>query len=484
MSGSLEHVRGQVQGQVSAERAGASQRGVGRGVIAAALTALALFSAACAPQTVAERPTAAQSRVAPGPDLQREPPRPVPPPPTVSPLPPAPPVVEAPPVLRRPAAMPEGGVRVGLLLPLTGSAAELGRQMLSAAEMALFDFGTEHLVLVPRDTEVAGAAAAARSALEEGAQILLGPIFAQAVQQAAPVARAAGVPLIAFSSDRTVAAPGAWVLGLPPGDAIDRAVQQARRDNRERFAALVPQSPLGEQVADALRQSVERHGGRVVRIDSYPAATNDFTQVVRSIANFDSRRSGVGSQLRALEGRTDEAARRERRRIQGQAAVGDPGYDTLVLAESGARLRLLAPMLAFFDIDQPTVRVLGLPLWEDPGLGREPALVGSWFAAPDPAGRQDFERRFREVSGAAPLRIATLAYDATGLAAVLARQPGGPDFSLETLTQPDGFLGVDGLFRLLPSGHVERGLAVLQIERTGLRILDPAPQRFLPPQTN
>ena len=467
------------------ERSGQQSRCPAR-VWLGAIGALAIGAlAACAPQTVAEAPRGPQPRVEPGPDLTRTPPRPQPAPPIGS-LPPLPTPPPTPPVAVTPPqrAAEASGVRIGLLLPLSGANAGLGRQLLAAAEMALFDFGDDSLVLVPRDTEQAGPAAAADGALQAGAQILLGPIFAPAVQQAAPIARAAGVPLIAFSSDRSVAGPGVWTLGLPPGDAVARAVQHARADRRERFAALVPQNALGEQVAAGLRQAVQAYGGSVVRIETYAPETTEFTQTVRGIANFEARRAGVAQGLRALEGRTDEAARRERRRLQGQAAVGDPGYDVLVLAESGARLRLLAPMLAFFDIDQPTVRVIGLPLWEDPTLGREPALVGSWFASPDPAGRQDFERRAEQLTGQPPARIATLAYDAVGLAAVLARQPGGADFSVATLTQSDGFLGVDGLFRLLPSGLVERGLAVFQIERTGLRPVDPAPQRFLPPTTN
>ncbi len=449
-----------------------------------AIGALAIGAlAACAPQTVADAPRGPQPRVEPGPDLTRTPPRPQPAPPmgSLPPQPVPPPQVAVTPPQRLVEA---SGVRIGLLLPLSGSNAALGQQLLAAAEMALFDFGDESVVLVPRDTEQGGPAAAAESAVQAGVQILLGPIFAQAVQQAAPIARAAGIPVIAFSSDRSVASPGVWTLGLPPGDAVVRAVQHARADRRERFAALVPQNALGDQVVAGLRRAVQAYGGTIVRVDTYAPETNEFTQTVRGIANFEARRSGVAQGLRALEGRTDEAARRERRRLQGQAAVGDPGYDVLVLAESGPRLRLLAPMLAFFDIDQPTVRVIGLPLWEDPTLGREPALVGSWFAGPDPAGRQDFERRAQQLTGQPPARIATLAYDAVGLAAVLARQPGGPDFSMATLTQSDGFLGVDGLFRLLPSGLVERGLAVFQIERTGLRPVDPAPQRFLPPATN
>ena len=150
------------------------------------------------------------------------------------------------------------------------------------------------------------------------------------------------------------------------------------------------------------------------------------------------------------------------------------------MGESGARLRSIAPQLPYYDLDTDRIRVIGSATWEDASLGREPALANAWFAAPDPAARVEFEKNFTSIYGRAPPRVATLAYDATGLAAVLARSIEGGDFSLATLTQPSGFAGADGLFRLRGDGSVERGLAVLQIQPrgAGIKVISPAPASF------
>ena len=123
------------------------------------------------------------------------------------------------------------------------------------------------------------------------------------------------------------------------------------------------------------------------------------------------------------------------------------------------------------------MRYLGTALWNDPRLGTEPTLVGGWFAAPTPRLWDNFKARYQQSFGSAPPRIASLAYDATALAAVLAQQPGG-GFRQETLAQRGGFVGIDGIFRFLPSGEVERGLAVMELQRGEVRVIDPAPQSF------
>jgi hypothetical protein len=169
------------------------------------------------------------------------------------------------------------------------------------------------------------------------------------------------------------------------------------------------------------------------------------------------------------------------RRLAGEAATGEPDFDAVLLPEGGAKLKAVASLLPYFDIDPAKVRILGTGLWDEPGLGSEPALVGAWFAAPAPAGRADFEKRFQAAYKQAPPRLASLGYDATALAAILAQRPRGTGFTAAALTDPSGFVGVDGIFRFRSDGRADRGLAVLQIERSGRTVVSPAPETFEQP---
>ena len=347
----------------------------------------------------------------------------------------------------------EEPVRVALLLPLSGGNAGIGRDLLDAAQVALFDAASARLELAPRDTAGTpeGARAAAESALQSGAQIILGPLFGTSVRAAAGAARARGVPIVAFSTDRAVAGDGVYLLGIMPHQQVDRAIAFAARRGLGRYAALVPADAYGDTVLDALERASGRHGGAVVRIERYAPQGGEWREPVLRLAAFG-RRSGD--------------------------MPGAPAFDAVFIPQGGPALRRIAPLLAYHDIDPGEVRFIGTSLWEAPDLGREPSLVGGWFAAPSPAESAAFLARFAEIYGRRPPRIVTLAYDAVALAAALAGAPGGPDFSPAALAHRSGFAGVDGVFRFRPDGIAERGLAVVEVEADGLRVVGPAPRTF------
>ena len=422
---------------------------------------------ACAPETVPKPPPEAK---VPAPAES------TPPPPSAS--------VESQPVEAiGPAPAVAAGVlpRVGLLLPLSGVNAGLGRDMMDAAQLALFELGDERLILLPRDTgdSPEGAAEAARSALESGVRLILGPLRASAVQAVAPVAAAAGVGVVAFSNDRSVASPGVFVMGFLPAAQVHRVVAFARERGLERFAALVPRTPYGEAVLAALGEAAALNRATVGPIELYDPADN-ARESIKRLAGYDARRAELLRQRQALEGRTDPAASEELKRLESLDTVGELEYQALFWPEGGAQLPAVAPLLLYYDLDTAKVRLIGTGQWDDPATRREPALVGAWFATAPDATRLDFEERYRTLYGRKPARLATLAYDGVALAAALARLEPGPDFSVERLIRENGFSGLDGIFRFRRDGLVERGLAVLEVQPDGFRVLSPAPTTFLP----
>ncbi len=389
---------------------------------------------------------------------------------------PAAPAVPAPPPAQ------DTSVRVALLLPLSGPNAPIGTAMLNAVQLALFDWADERFELLPYDTGTTpeGAIEAAQFAIGDGARLILGPLLASGVRVVAPSARAAGVPVVAFSSDRTVASGGVFTMGFLPSAEVRRVVGYARSRGLTRFAALAPDNEYGATVVAALREAAAAGGGTVTRVQFYDPSAVDFSSVVRHLADYDSRRHALAAQTKALEGRDDELSKRALARLEKLHTLGELPFDALLLPDGGKRLQSIAALLPFYDIDPNKVRVLGTGQWDEPGLGAEPALVGGWFAAPAPETRAVFESRFQQVYGVKPPRLATLAYDAGALAAVLAKAQGGPKFTVEALTASGGFWGSDGVFRFLKDGTAERGLAVLQVGTTNRRTISKAPETFGP----
>jgi branched-chain amino acid transport system substrate-binding protein len=364
---------------------------------------------------------------------------PPPPPPAPPPLP-APIATPVPGAAQTPLA-PGGKAKVALLLPLSGPSAAIGQAMLDAAQMAMFEIGDEKLELLVRDSGGTGPAAqaAAHDAVTNGARLIIGPLLAGEVDAVKPEAKAAGVAMVAFSTNAQLAGNGTWLLGFDARQEIERVVLYAHAHGRRRFAALAPSSAYGDITVGALRDAATAAGATVGRIARYDPASSNLAPTVQSFVAADD-------------------------------------FDAVLLPEGGARLRALAPLLPFNGLDPAKIQLLGTGLWADRSVGTEPALEGAWFAGPDPSLRADFERRFQDLYKHAPPLLATLGYDATALAAVLARN--GADFSPTALTNSSGFSGLNGIFRLLPDGSVERGLAVLEVRGAETAFIDPAPTTF------
>lgn len=330
--------------------------------------------------------------------------------------------------------------KIGILLPLTGPQADLGKGLLNAAEMALFESGSSSIVLLPQDT-VPGAHQAALKALNEGAELILGPVFAHEVESVHPLLSARHINLISFSTDKNVARNGSFILGLLPSQQIDRIVTFAKEKGLTKIAALTPDDQYGKLVDQTLRDLELKGDIHLLGITHY--VKGDILE-------------GNPGNLRIVE---DVENYKEK------------GLQALVIPEGGENLTHLMNLLA----SQGSLKVLGSGQWDSPQtLKAAHHLKEGYFVSTDPQERQAFERRFEQAYGSRPPRIATLAYDATALVVALADQ----GYTSEKLTLSQGFTGVEGLFRLTSQGLNERGFAILSVTPTGFKTMSAAPHAF------
>ena len=385
------------------------------------------------------------------------------------------PAIPAQPV--QPGATPPGR-RIAILLPLTGPNAELGQTLQRSAQLALDRPDAPPLDVRDTGGTPAGAAAAARAALDAGVGVLLGPLTTTETASVAPIAVAAGVPVLAFTSDSTQAQPGVWTLGITPAQQVRRLVMAVQADGKTRLAAVVPQNPFGEALATGYRSAAAEAGLPEPQLLRYGNGFAGLNAALKDVSGYNTRRGAIEDQQRAARARRDADGRREANDL-GQLPVPPPPVDALLLGAAGDQLGQAAPLMAFYDIGPGQVRILGPAIWarEAPRLG---ALSGAWFAAPDPAQRQAFVQRYTAKYNAPPRDLASLAYDAAAIARVTADANG---FPLASLLRAEGFGGADGLLGLLPDGQVRRGLAIFEIDGTGAHIVQPAPDSLSAPGT-
>ncbi|MFM9889265.1 MAG: penicillin-binding protein activator [Rickettsiales bacterium] len=344
-------------------------------------------------------------------------------------------------------------VKVGLLLPLTGRNAELGKAMQDAATVSLFDKYASlsvrqqniRLELLPRDTgdSPQQVMAAMNQAVADGAQFIIGPLFSDATEAIAPIAQAKNISVLSLSSNRARAQNNIYTFGFAPQEQTRRVVSYALRHNKTRIAVLVPDSALGNTVLTAAVETIKAAGQNVV-----------------AQAKYQPLGTGVESAMSQLI-----------------PPGSKPNFDALLIPEGGPALDVLLRALQSRGVTPANTQFLGTGLWDDATLLRRVGLNGAWLASSPPTLTAQFEDRFRTTYHYTPPRIASLSYDAVALAVTLITS--GRGFEARYLTNIGGFSGpANGIFRLKPNGLVERGLAVLQINGPTLEVIENPPTGF------
>jgi branched-chain amino acid transport system substrate-binding protein len=342
-------------------------------------------------------------------------------------------------------------IRVGIILPLSSSSPStrlLAISMMKAAELALYDSGNRDILLMTADDTGTGsdAAASAEHLLDQGAEVIVGPLFSQSVSAVAPVARDRGVPVLAFSTDTSVAGDGVYLLSFLPQTEVKRVISFTATQGHTAFGAMIPETTYGQVVDKAFHESVTAAGARVTDVEHFSPSAGAI--------------------------------------VDPAAALAKTQPDAILIAQGGSLLRGIAPALAFDGVDANKVKLLGTGLWDDPSISREALLVGGWFAAPEPGADAAFVTKYKSAFGSTPSQsqLAAMAYDAVSLVALLANGAPYHRFTRDTLTDPNGFAGVDGIFRFNVDGTVDRGLAILAVGQNGtFRVIDPAPHTFQKP---
>jgi ABC-type branched-subunit amino acid transport system substrate-binding protein len=341
-----------------------------------------------------------------------------------------------------------GQIRVGLILPLSapGNAGVAAQSMKNAAEMALAEFKNPNIQLLVKDSagNPQSAQQGAQQAMTEGAEIIIGPLFAQAVRAVGQVARPRAIPVIAFSTDASVAANGVYLLSFLPETDVRRIVEYTTSHGKRSYAALLPDNAYGTVVEAAFQQEVARQRGRVLAIEKYPLDPAKIAGPVAKVA---------------------QVARH---------------VDSIFIPDGADAVPQVVSALASDHVNLKRVQLLGTGLWDDPRIFSDKQLEGGLYAAPESAGFRNFSARYRARYGQDPVRTATLAYDAVALVAALVKTQGAQRFSQQILTTPSGFAGIDGIFRFRTDGTNERGLAVLRVTPTGGQVVSPAPKSFQP----
>ena len=372
--------------------------------------------------------------------------------------------------------------RVGVLLPLSGEAGKFGQGLKQATMLALEDMNNDNLILQFYDTQGTpeGARMAAENALNQGVKLIIGPLMSTEVEAISYQTRRRDVPVVAFSTDEKVLQAQVYTLGLLIDEQVDRIIgYAAKAQGRSRFALLLPDNSSGTAVAKSAVKAAKKYGGTVVRIAFYAPNTTDFSEIVRELTDFDKRSEPLKKQkdqLKALVQKGDKDAAAALRRLNLKDADDGVDFDAVIIPESGSRLKSAAAMFGYYDVFSPEVMFLGTSVWENTGLNKETTLVKAAYPRLSRTHNAYFNKKFQSLFGTYPNGLYAFAYDAVALSSALSKR-NSSDLDA-AITHPDGFAGINGIFRFFPNGKNQHSLDIIEITPSADKVVDAASHKF------
>ena len=348
-------------------------------------------------------------------------------------------------------------LKIGVLLPLTGKYSYIGQSFLDTMQMVVYENKSIDSELIIKDTKANPSLAkkATKELVEQNVDIILGPFFSSSLNASLKIAKYKNIPLISFSSDKKQKEEGVYLMGFEPEIQITNITDYTIKKNYKRFAALLPNSKYGKRVLNTYRKVLNKNKLLLNKVELYDPKTTDFETNIQNLVGLDK----------------NPKLEKDEETGENPLEDFDPGFDVLLLIETGNRLRQASATLTYYGVDFKKVKLIGTGEWYIDNIGSEPGLLGAWFVAPNPNLWKDFKKKFYKLYNYEPIRLSSLAHDSlTTIFSIIDKNEKIYELNYNDFQNSYGFTGIDGEFKFLSNGTVQRQLSILEVKQNSFKV--------------
>lgn len=374
----------------------------------------------------------------------------------------------------------EKKVQVALFFPFSGKNKELGWSLFNSATLSLFENDLNHnieLVLIDSKDTAQESSKAFKEIINRKIKVVIGPIFSSSIEAIAQDAKDNNIAVISLSNNQQLMGKinkdgGIFLAGMMPEIQIDKIVNYAMDRGKFSFAVIAPNNQYGKTITDLFKKIVRNRDGNFITSEFYDSNSKDLDRVVERVINSFS----VPSRLTA-----------GKNKLKKDAVINESDHiypQVILIPESGKILSKIVASIKKQNIDERDFQIVGTSQWDDVSTLNDSNLIGAWFASPENEKFRNFEKAFYQTYSRFPPRISSIAYDTVAVVAELVDRKKGKTPMIEDFTNynnppKNGFEGIDGLFRFLPNGLVQRNLAVLGVGSGRFETLEKPVEQFL-----
>ena len=364
-------------------------------------------------------------------------------------------------------------------MPLSGKNSKIGESLLKASQLSLNKTKNKNIKLFIKDTENINKniISSYYELINEGVDIILGPLFSKNIELIKPIALDEEVIMITFSNNTDMKSKSTFISGLTPENEIKEVLKYAIANDQDKFGVILPNNQYGNRSKNLIKKLLLENQGQLIKLVLYDSENPDFYKVAKLIANYDRRKLDLEKKLDELKKLNTLEADKNYKLLKNKDTLGNLNFNSIYIgAENIKHLSMLASILPYYDVDPKEVLYVGNSLWSHNIALKEPALEKAIFPDINQAKYKNFAIEFQNNFTIKPHKISSLAYDLIGLISSL--QKNNEDISIANITNKSGFIGSNGLFRFNEDGSIERSLSIFQIKNQKIKEIKKANLKF------
>ena len=358
------------------------------------------------------------------------------------------------------------------MLPISGKNYQIGRSLLNSAQLAISKTNNKKIEFSIIDTgNEEEILAKLYELLEQDINIFIGPVFSDKIELIRETINNKNITIISLSNNSKLEDEGLYVFGLTLEDEIDELLNFSYNNNLKKYAVIIPQNEFGMRVKNEFDKFKSNNNLSSFKYTFYETDSPDFYEVSKKISNYEERKLNLERKIQYLENKNTEEAKKELRNLERLDTYGELNFEAIVIfARNFQEVSNFSSILPYYDVDPKKIQYMGNSIWSKNQALKEPGLANGYFTSLNINTRSKFESSYIEIFNTKPHALATLTYDIVGLISKLHLMES--NFTIDMLHASQGFIGVDGWFKILPDGKVKRKPRIYKIKNQNFTLLN------------
>ncbi len=304
----------------------------------------------------------------------------------------------------------ESKIKIGLLVPLTGNNAELGKQILNSIRLATKDINSNQIEIYPKDTQ-SDPHKALQSAIKlqkMGVNIVIGPVFYKNIIYLDEIKDITFLSL----TNKTLEIPENVVsAGINSTSQLNTIKKFIKLNEIKKTIFLIPNLSYDLEIKNGIKNSkIKTH-----KEYFYDIEPTKLTKQIEKITNYDIRKQNLYDEITRLEKSDDLNKEKKIENLKKRYTIGNLNFDSIIIADFNESLKSVVTSLLYSDVSPKEKYFITFNQWFDDSLLKETISQPIYYPSINQKNLVDFETKFQKQFNQKPNHLSLLSYDLVGL---------------------------------------------------------------------